>query len=141
MWFAASIIVNTMLMAGFLLVMLGLARVAYGTEEQKQKWLPDLTAGKALAAARIAESAHPLDEGRLEGLGRGPLPVQDPQLVHLARHRRRGGLPVVMGHPEEHDEAVARTSHLPHLLAALVAGLGGSPSWGALVHPADVTLH
>jgi hypothetical protein len=33
MWFAASIIVNTMLMAGFLLVMLGLARVAYGTEE------------------------------------------------------------------------------------------------------------
>lgn len=33
MWFAASIIVNTMLMAGFLLVMLGLARVAYGTQE------------------------------------------------------------------------------------------------------------
>ena len=33
MWFAASIIVNTMLMAGFLLVMLGLARVAYGAEE------------------------------------------------------------------------------------------------------------
>ena len=24
--------------------------------------------------------------------------------------------------PEEHDRAVARTSHLPHLLAALVAG-------------------
>lgn len=33
MWFAASIIVNTMLMAGFLLVMLGLARVAYGAED------------------------------------------------------------------------------------------------------------
>lgn len=30
--------------------------------------------------------------------------------------------------PEEHDRAVARTSHLPHLLAALVAGrLAGAP--------------
>lgn len=33
MLFAASIIVNTMLLAGFLLVMLGLARVAYGSAE------------------------------------------------------------------------------------------------------------
>lgn len=32
-----------------------------------------------------------------------------------------GATPVAMG-PEEHDEAVARTSHLPHLLAALAAG-------------------
>ncbi|HET7734645.1 MAG TPA: prephenate dehydrogenase [Nocardioidaceae bacterium] len=31
--------------------------------------------------------------------------------------------------PEEHDQAVARTSHLPHLVAALVAGrLAGAPS-------------
>jgi prephenate dehydrogenase len=32
-----------------------------------------------------------------------------------------GATPVILG-PEEHDEAVARTSHLPHLLASLVAG-------------------
>lgn len=32
-----------------------------------------------------------------------------------------GATPVTFG-PEEHDQAVARTSHLPHLLAALVAG-------------------
>lgn len=32
-----------------------------------------------------------------------------------------GATPVRLD-PEEHDEAVARTSHLPHLLAALVAG-------------------
>jgi prephenate dehydrogenase len=32
-----------------------------------------------------------------------------------------GGTPLRFG-PEEHDQAVARTSHLPHLLAVLVAG-------------------
>ncbi|CUR60387.1 Prephenate dehydrogenase [metagenome] len=32
-----------------------------------------------------------------------------------------GAVPVVLT-PEEHDRAVARTSHLPHLLASLVAG-------------------
>ena len=32
-----------------------------------------------------------------------------------------GAVPVTMS-PEEHDQAVARTSHLPHLLAVLVAG-------------------
>ena len=38
-----------------------------------------------------------------------------------------GASPVLLS-PEEHDEAVARTSHLPHLLAALVAGrLAGAP--------------
>ena len=35
--------------------------------------------------------------------------------------RACGATPVTMA-PEEHDEAVARTSHLPHLLAALAAG-------------------
>jgi prephenate dehydrogenase len=35
--------------------------------------------------------------------------------------RACGATPVTLS-PEEHDEAVARTSHLPHLLAALVAG-------------------
>ena len=39
-----------------------------------------------------------------------------------------GATPVRFG-PEEHDQAVARTSHLPHLLAVLVAGrLAGAPA-------------
>ena len=41
--------------------------------------------------------------------------------------RACGGVPVRMT-PEEHDHAVARTSHLPHLLAVLTAGrLAGAP--------------
>ena len=36
--------------------------------------------------------------------------------------RRRSGRPPVRMSPDEHDRAVARTSHLPHLLASLVAG-------------------
>ena len=39
-----------------------------------------------------------------------------------------GAVPVRLS-PEEHDRAVARTSHLPHLLAALAAGaLAGAPA-------------
>ena len=39
-----------------------------------------------------------------------------------------GAVPVRMS-PEEHDRAVARTSHLPHLLASLAAGaLAGAPA-------------
>ena len=47
----------------------------------------------------------------------------DPRAVDavLSLARTCGGTPVVLT-PQEHDEAVARTSHLPHLLAALVAG-------------------
>jgi prephenate dehydrogenase len=47
----------------------------------------------------------------------------DPDAVALveALVRLCGGVPVRMS-PVEHDRAVARTSHLPHLLAALVAG-------------------
>src|SRR5215213_1104137 len=42
--------------------------------------------------------------------------------------RACGGTPLRFG-PEEHDQAVARTSHLPHLLAVLVAGrLAGAPA-------------
>ena len=41
---------------------------------------------------------------------------------------RLAGASVVHMSPEEHDEAVARTSHLPHLLSVLVAGrLAGAP--------------
>jgi len=47
----------------------------------------------------------------------------DPAAVAAVRALARacGATPVAFT-PEEHDEAVARTSHLPHLLAALVAG-------------------
>jgi prephenate dehydrogenase len=42
---------------------------------------------------------------------------------------RLAGASVVRLTPEEHDEAVARTSHLPHLLSVLVAGrLAGAPA-------------
>jgi prephenate dehydrogenase len=46
-----------------------------------------------------------------------------PRSVELVTELARvcGATPVVFT-PEEHDQAVARTSHLPHLLAALVAG-------------------
>jgi prephenate dehydrogenase len=52
-----------------------------------------------------------------------PHPGADPDAVEavMALARSCGATPVVLT-PEEHDEAVARTSHLPHLLAALVAG-------------------
>jgi len=47
----------------------------------------------------------------------------DPAAVRLvaALAQRCGAVPVSLS-PEEHDKAVARTSHVPHLLAALVAG-------------------
>ena len=47
----------------------------------------------------------------------------DPAAVAVVEElvRTCGAVPVTMD-PEEHDQAVARTSHLPHLLAVLVAG-------------------
>ena len=47
----------------------------------------------------------------------------DPVAVALVTElaERCGAVPVLLT-PEEHDRAVARTSHLPHLLAALAAG-------------------
>jgi prephenate dehydrogenase len=52
-----------------------------------------------------------------------PHPGADPDAVALVTELAQccGATPVSLT-PEEHDEAVARTSHLPHLLAALVAG-------------------
>ncbi len=52
-----------------------------------------------------------------------PHPDADPAAVDLVGELARlcGALPVMFS-PEEHDRAVARTSHLPHLLAALAAG-------------------
>ncbi len=47
----------------------------------------------------------------------------DPDVVALVTELTRvcGAAPVTFS-PEEHDQAVARTSHLPHLLAAMAAG-------------------
>jgi prephenate dehydrogenase len=51
-----------------------------------------------------------------------PHDASDPGGVALVEELARacGGVPVTMT-PEEHDHAVARTSHLPHLLAVLAA--------------------
>jgi len=46
-----------------------------------------------------------------------------PSATHAVEELARlAGAAVVRLSPEEHDEAVARTSHLPHLLSVLVAG-------------------
>jgi len=52
-----------------------------------------------------------------------PHPDSDPAATEAVAELARtcGATPVTFT-PEEHDRAVARTSHLPHLLAALVAG-------------------
>ena len=52
-----------------------------------------------------------------------PHETADPAAVAMVEELARacGATPVIFA-PEEHDRAVARTSHLPHLLAALVAG-------------------
>ena len=53
----------------------------------------------------------------------------DPEAVELVEALARlcGAVPVRLS-PLEHDRAVARTSHIPHLLAALAAGrLAGAP--------------
>ncbi len=52
-----------------------------------------------------------------------PHEASDPASVELVMDLARlcGATPVTFT-PAEHDQAVARTSHLPHLLAALVAG-------------------
>ena len=52
-----------------------------------------------------------------------PHPTADPAAVALVEELAdRCGAVLVRLPPEEHDRAVARTSHLPHLLAVLVAG-------------------
>ena len=52
-----------------------------------------------------------------------PTGSADPAAVELVHELARtcGAVPLAMD-PDEHDQAVARTSHLPHLLAVLVAG-------------------
>ena len=54
-------------------------------------------------------------------------PTRRPSTLVEALARLCGAVPVRLS-PVEHDAAVARTSHVPHLLAALVAGqLLGTP--------------
>jgi prephenate dehydrogenase len=58
-----------------------------------------------------------------------PHEASDPVAVELVEElaRRCGAVPVRLS-PVEHDAAVARTSHVPHLLASLAAGrLAGAP--------------
>ncbi|WP_134742372.1 prephenate dehydrogenase [Nocardioides sp. 503] len=59
-----------------------------------------------------------------------PHPGSDPDAVALVEALALlcGAVPVRLT-PDEHDKAVARTSHLPHLLASLAAGvLAGAPA-------------
>ena len=59
-----------------------------------------------------------------------PHAASDPGAVELvtALARACGATPFAFT-PDEHDQAVARTSHLPHVVAALVAGaLAGAPA-------------
>ena len=59
-----------------------------------------------------------------------PHETSDPEAVELVEALARlcGAVPVRLS-PVEHDRAVARTSHIPHLLAALAAGrLAGAPT-------------
>jgi prephenate dehydrogenase len=76
-------------------------------------------AGSERSGPLAASSA--LFEGRPWAIT--PHALSTPEAVELieALARRCGAVPVRMS-PDEHDRAVARTSHLPHLLAALVAG-------------------
>ena len=59
-----------------------------------------------------------------------PHEASDPEAVALVEELVTlcGGVPVHLA-PTEHDRAVARTSHLPHLLSVLVAGqMAGAPT-------------
>ena len=100
-------------------------------------------AGGARTASPATSAAHPMAGSERSGpAGRERRALRRPAVGgHAARRRTRptrcalvealalecGAAPVTM-EPEEHDRAVARISHLPHLLAVLVAGrLGGGP--------------
>ena len=64
---------------------LGVAPIAaYGTEEQRQQWLPDLCAGRTLAAFGLTES----DAGSDAGATRTRARREGDEWVHR-RHRRR----------------------------------------------------
>ena len=70
---------------------------AFGTDEQKQRWLPDLVAGRALAAFGLTEPGSGSDAGglrtRAELRGRA-VGAQRRQAVHHQRRQR----PDVAGH-------------------------------------------
>jgi prephenate dehydrogenase len=66
-----------------------------------------------------------------------PAPDTDPGAVNvIADLWRRVGARVISLDPAEHDRIVARTSHLPHLIAALLVGSAGrdvTPKLKALI--------
>ncbi|HWI44059.1 MAG TPA: prephenate dehydrogenase [Nocardioides sp.] len=74
-----------------------------------------------------------LFDGRPWAIAPGPDAVAGAVRVVQSLVELCGGLPVRLS-PAEHDKAVARTSHVPHLLASLVAGTlaGASPDHLAL---------
>ena len=68
------------------------------------------------AATRVAVRRPPVGGHPARGA-----PTRPPSRLVTALARACGATPVTFS-PEEHDQAVARTSHLPHLLAAMAAG-------------------
>ncbi|NYG57494.1 prephenate dehydrogenase [Nocardioides daedukensis] len=74
----------------------------------------------------LAASAS-LFEGRPWAVTARPDTSPEDRSLVMALVEMCGAVAIELG-PEEHDEAVARTSHLPHLMASLVAGrLAGAP--------------
>ena len=74
----------------------------------------------------LAASAAPLRRPALGGDSARPPPPRTPSALVEELARRCGAIPVRLT-PEEHDRAVARTSHLPHLLAGR-SSPGGWPT-------------
>ena len=68
---------------------------AYGSEAQKDRWLPALASGEAVGCFGLTEPDHGSDPGRHEDAGRAQgrrLRAQRHQAVdHQRLHRRRGG--------------------------------------------------
>jgi prephenate dehydrogenase len=97
-----------------------------------------LAAVRSLAAEELARyvGSHPMagsertgpfaaSESMFDGRPWAVTPhgLSDPAAVELVTELvTRCGATAVRFTPEEHDQAVARTSHLPHLLAAIAAG-------------------
>jgi len=115
-----------------------LGSAAVVTDVGSVKSAPLRRVGERVSAARLRRyvGGHPMAGSERSGPlaasaalfdGRpwalAPHRGSDPEAVDLvtALARLCGAAPVVFT-PDEHDLAVARTSHLPHLLAALVAG-------------------
>ena len=63
----------------------------YGTDEQKQKWLPELAAGRKIGCFGLTEANHGSDPGRHGNPGRARRRGLDPQRQQAVDHQRRPG--------------------------------------------------